>query len=213
MRKLRFLRRLFVVAAVLVPVTMVGGTAYASWTDGLSGVYGSTLVDGADALTDDWGDHYGELGNSLCNGCADSQNSDLVYMWQAILLVEGFLGMNGLDGDFGPNTANATKAWQSRYGLTADGRIGSGTWAKADDQLRWYQSPSGGWFVRYISTWTGFYLSFSRGSSDWQDGGAYSMHGPYLGAYGGHHGFFPQFIKVAFNQQRLYMSQVPCFDC
>lgn len=214
MRQLRFPRkaswRLLLVAAVVVPVMMVGGTpAYASWTDHLSGQYGN-FVDGGDALTDDWGDTYGELGNSICNGCADSRNNDLVYMWQAILMVEGLLGRDGLDGDFGPNTANATRAWQSRYWIGVDGRVGSGTWAKADDQLRWHQAPNGQWSVRYVSTWTGYWLSFTRGSSDWQDGGAYSLYSPYLGANGGTWAFFPQFIKIGYNQRQLSMSPVPC---
>lgn len=47
-----------------------------------SGAYGTTFVDGAGTLTDDFGDHFDELGHSLCNGCADS-NTDLVLMWQS----------------------------------------------------------------------------------------------------------------------------------
>jgi Putative peptidoglycan binding domain len=201
--------RLLLVLAVFLPATLIGGPAHASYTDGLSGLYGTSFVDGADALTDDWGDHYGELGNDLCNGCADSMNSDLVLMWQAILYVEGFLTSSGLDGDFGPNTANATKSWQTRYRVTADGRVGAATWAKADDQLYWYPI-SDGWMVRYRSSATGRSLEMSRGSSDRQDGGAYSLYGT-TNSYGDvTAAFFPQFTKVGFYQHSLRWSPVPC---
>ena len=34
------------------------------------------------------------------------------------------------DGDFGPGTDKAVKAWQTKNGLTADGIVGDNTWAK-----------------------------------------------------------------------------------
>jgi len=43
--------------------------------------------------------------------------------------LQQFLGLNP-DGSFGPGTEKAVKAWQSANGLTADGLVGNGTWAK-----------------------------------------------------------------------------------
>jgi putative chitinase len=39
------------------------------------------------------------------------------------------LGLNP-DGDFGQNTENAVKSWQTKNGLTPDGVIGDGSWGK-----------------------------------------------------------------------------------
>ena len=36
----------------------------------------------------------------------------------------------GLDGDFGPNTETATKAFQKAKSLSEDGIIGQNTWGK-----------------------------------------------------------------------------------
>jgi peptidoglycan hydrolase-like protein with peptidoglycan-binding domain len=93
-------------------VVGLAGTAAAN--PGNSGVDSPRLVDGFGAVTDDWGDHFSELGNSLCNGCADSFN---------------------IDGQFGPITANATWRWQERYQIGRDGQVGIQTWTRADDLL------------------------------------------------------------------------------
>lgn len=52
-----------------------------------------------------------------------------VLQWQGILLASSITLT--MDGQFGPETIAATKAWQSAHGLTADGVVGPQTWAKA----------------------------------------------------------------------------------
>lgn len=51
-----------------------------------------------------------------------------VKVWQAILDIE-------IDGSFGPATESATKAWQTKNGLTADGVVGQATWTKGLNSL------------------------------------------------------------------------------
>lgn len=48
-----------------------------------------------------------------------------VVAWQKIV------GASPADGKFGPGTAAATRAWQTKNGLTADGVVGPKTWSAA----------------------------------------------------------------------------------
>ncbi|MGW1067148.1 peptidoglycan-binding domain-containing protein [Streptomyces aureus] len=163
--------RLIVVLMLTVFGAMAAaGTAHADHNNG--GVTGTSFVDGADALTDDWGDHYAELGNSLCNGCADSNNTDLVIMWQAILYAEGLLPKSGIDGQFGPSTEAATRTWQGRHQIGVDGSVGNQTWTKADDSLEWVTSN----IVRYQGWNQSGTVDFLRGSAT-NHNGAYQLLG------------------------------------
>jgi hypothetical protein len=151
--------------AVFVP-----STAHAS----NSGVFGTTFVDGAGALTDDFGDHYGELGSYLCNGCSRSWGTDLVMTWQAMLFSEGFLAASEIDGYFGPRTASATASWQRRFGIDDDGVVGPVTWDRADGRLVWTSSTSS--FVRYIPLSGTGRVVFVRGEfANVHDDGAYEL--------------------------------------
>ena len=46
---------------------------------------------------------------------------------------EEFLGDSFVDGGFGPTTEAKVMAFQNRFGITADGRVGSNTWNKMQD--------------------------------------------------------------------------------
>ncbi|WP_437027100.1 peptidoglycan-binding domain-containing protein [Streptomyces sp. enrichment culture] len=149
------------------------GTAHAAYA-GNSGAYSTSYVDGAGSVTDDFGDHFEELGNSLCQGCGESWGTDIVMLWQSILAAEHLLELSEIDGYFGTQTRRATVKWQSFYGLTADGKVGDKTWGKADDRLRWSNNGS---TVGYISGIRYGSVTFHRGSSSKsRDGGAYHLH-------------------------------------
>ncbi|MGH3735032.1 MAG: peptidoglycan-binding domain-containing protein [Micromonosporaceae bacterium] len=137
------------------------------------GAYSTTFADGGGSLSDDFGDHYSEIGNSLCYGCGNSWNTDTVVMWQAFLAAEGLLSHSAIDGRFGPGTRDATKKFQSRYGLTADGKVGPATWDKADNRLRW---DSCGCYVRYDGYGSTGSVNLTRGNP-WAgyDSGAYEL--------------------------------------
>lgn len=139
---------------------------------GNSDSFGTTFVDGDGVLTDDFGDHFDELGNSLCQGCGESSNTDIVMLWQSILVAEHYLNFSEVDGDFGPRTKAATVKWQQSRGLLADGMVGDATWSRADDRLVWVGST-----VRYKSAGDFGFVELHRGDSDkYRDGGAYHLH-------------------------------------
>lgn len=169
-------RALVAAVAAVLSVVAVAGTAHAwAGSEANDGVYGTSFVDGADYLGDDFGDHRGELGNSICYGCADSQNTDLVIMWQAILYAEGFIGPWDIDGQFGPKTRDATKNWQRKYGLVADGIVGNATWGTADNSLeRQWEASEISYVVRDSSGRVRGRVEFYRGS-DTEPNGAYEL--------------------------------------
>ncbi|MGW0560007.1 peptidoglycan-binding domain-containing protein [Streptomyces sp. NPDC003016] len=94
-------------------------------------------VFGTGTITDDWGDE----GPLWAGG--RYQLSNAVGLWQYVLWAEGAIEQNGtvydysdIDCDFGDNTAYATKRLQARWGLDADGEVGSNTFSIADNHLR-----------------------------------------------------------------------------
>lgn len=201
---MRTTHRRFGLGALAAGLSILLTVAPAQAVPSNSGDYGTTFVDGADKLTDDFGDHFDELGHSLCNGCADS-NTDLVLMWQSILAAEGLISLSEIDGSFGPATAAATKKWQTRYGLTADGWVGDATWNKADDRLYWdgieWQEAA-----IYRATGDGS-VSFLRGNSDSPskpaDGGAYEITGVERGSDGR---WFGGTTRIQFHQRTIKVT-------
>ncbi|MEV6109318.1 peptidoglycan-binding domain-containing protein [Streptomyces sp. NPDC051940] len=168
MSRIRWGSRALIAGAVAAATLFsLSGTAQAS----------TTVVDGSGALTDDFADHFAELGNSLCNGCGDSSNTDLVLMWQAVLYSEGYLTKSGLDGRFGSGTATATKKWQLKAGLTADGKVGNATWGKADGRLYWSKTSSGSWYVKYNAVNGSGVVTFVRGKRVYGSTGNYYLIG------------------------------------
>ncbi|MCM0675076.1 peptidoglycan-binding protein [Micromonospora phytophila] len=86
-------------------------------------------IAGSSTVTDDFGDE-GTLrrGNSYAYTTA-------VALWQSILYAEGYISESGIDCSFGSGTEAATKKFQTRYGLGADGVVGTNTWSRADNRL------------------------------------------------------------------------------
>lgn len=122
-------------AGTIGAALVVGGVA------GVAGIAGAepaakstTFVDGFDKFTDDFNDHEREVG-VLCDGCDNSQGTDLVVLWQSILVSHDLLAIDDVDGYFGPDTAKATAAWQQEFGLPETGEVAQDSWAAADDRL------------------------------------------------------------------------------
>ncbi|MEC0373098.1 peptidoglycan-binding domain-containing protein [Paenibacillus chibensis] len=78
---------------------------------------------------------------------------------QANLWASGYSSTVGnVDGSFGSGTTSAAKSYQSREGLSADGVVGSGTWANMSNYLV-YNTEVSFWFQHYSTTYTANYLS------------------------------------------------------
>ena len=67
-----------------------------------------------------------------------------VQFWLSTLAqYESLIPSVTVDGIFGSGTAAAVRAFQRRYGLTADGIVGRATWTELYDQFRSIQSDNG----------------------------------------------------------------------
>ncbi|MEU7751866.1 peptidoglycan-binding domain-containing protein [Micromonospora sp. NPDC049101] len=92
-------------------------------------------VTGSGTWTDDWGDE-GPISAST------RSYSNVVAMWQKILVADGYLAASDVDCRFGPTTTAATRRWQTDRGLVSDGVVGRRTFATAATRLTTYE----GWF-------------------------------------------------------------------
>jgi hypothetical protein len=115
------------VACAAIAVTMTGAPANASVAQG--------LVAGSGVITDDWGDE-GPMSRTR------HAYSGATGMWQRVLYADGAIERDGttfdqndMDCDFGPNTEAATRNWQARHSLSADGIVGPITLSTADNKL------------------------------------------------------------------------------
>jgi hypothetical protein len=98
------------------------------------------FVGGGGVVTDDWGDE-GTLSQTR------NAVSGATVLWQRVLYADGAIKSNGarfgdadIDGDFGPNTAAATRDWQSKHHIGVDGSVGPQTFGAADGHLSLFKS-------------------------------------------------------------------------
>ena len=90
-----------------------------------------------DIVGHNWG-----LNHVICNGCSIGRGG-VVGAWQNVLDGENLLARSAIDGVFGPVTANATRNYQRRAGLTADGIVGPNTWTAGRVRLAlWSQNST-----------------------------------------------------------------------
>ncbi|MCP2328554.1 hypothetical protein HDA40_007061 [Hamadaea flava] len=122
------------------------------------------FIAGAGVLRDDWGDE-GTISSS------SHRFSGATLLWQWILWADGTKETDGtaydvadVDCDFGPNTTQTTKNWQRDHNLSADGVVGTNTFAKANTFLT---APygEGEWSVWYTGKVHTVYLMRRLGAS------------------------------------------------
>ncbi|MDI5937642.1 MULTISPECIES: peptidoglycan-binding domain-containing protein [Micromonospora] len=151
-------RAAFTMAAALVGAAAFAAPAEANTSEG--------YVAGGGVVTDDFGDE-GTVSQS------SHRYSGATGLWQLILWADGAKESDGtnydyadIDCDFGPNTVAATKNWQQRYGLTADGVVGTATFGRADANLSQISDLGDQIEVRYNGSVNSFtmYRNDSSGS-------------------------------------------------
>lgn len=90
-----------------------------------------TLSDGT------WG------GTVLRTGSSGSAVEQLQFWLNTLAQYDSSIPSVSVDGIFGSATAAAVRAFQRKYGLTADGIVGSATWSELYDEFRSIQSDNG----------------------------------------------------------------------
>ncbi|MDL5198909.1 peptidoglycan-binding domain-containing protein [Streptomyces sp. ALI-76-A] len=156
------------IVGVLTVATLTLSTSPAS----ASGTYsGRAYIYGAGNWVGDWGDE-GILSTST------NASSNATCLWQKILWADLATETNGtpfdaadIDGHFGANTKAATKDWQARYDLEADGSVGKETWAEAGTNLEDHYDPGDTAVDTYRGIWDNLNLTRdSDGRYHFEDG-------------------------------------------
>lgn len=62
------------------------------------------------------------------------------------------IALGGIDGSFGPKTADAVEAYQENKGLEPDGSCGPATWNSIRNTLRYDRNNSGSGYAYYYMT-------------------------------------------------------------
>jgi hypothetical protein len=82
--------------------------------------------------------------HTICRTCT-VRHGNVVMLWQMFLWSEDLSIQDSCsvwaDGDFGPKTEAATRRWQSKNGLVADGVVGSKTWTEAQNGTNDFGEP------------------------------------------------------------------------
>ncbi|WP_285596653.1 peptidoglycan-binding domain-containing protein [Kineosporia sp. NBRC 101731] len=120
-------------------------------------------IAGAGVVTDDWGDE-GTISASV------RSHSNAVFLWQAVLVSDGYLTPSDADCWFGSDTTAATKKWQNDHGVDDDGSVGPLTFGKADDRLTLsggvvtFKGENGG-TLKFGRQSNGYYYAITTGAT------------------------------------------------
>nr|WP_272909039.1 peptidoglycan-binding domain-containing protein [Alicyclobacillus tolerans] len=88
-------------------------------------------------------EYWSQAPTSVWVGYGYVTSGGLVRAVQEMVDYAGFsVGPNGFDGQYGPDTENAIKEWQTANGLSADGIVGSQTWNSFENYLHAGNSDS-----------------------------------------------------------------------
>jgi hypothetical protein len=123
MRFKSLLASLAVVASATTALTVLADPAYANTSSG--------YISGSGVVTDDLNDE-GTLSTTQHNF------NGAVWLWQSILIADGYLTTAGRDCQFGAGTKAATKLWQTAHDLDDDGVVGPKTFAAAGKNWKLY---------------------------------------------------------------------------
>ena len=121
---MRFKTMLASVAAVAsLAAVFTTGPAYANTASG--------YISGSGVVTDDLNDE-GTLSTT------SHSFSGAVWLWQTILVADGYLSNSARDCQFGSGTKAATKLWQAAHDLDDDGIVGPATFTAAGKNWKLY---------------------------------------------------------------------------